>query len=190
MFSFDEVTLRPLEPEDIDTLYTWDCDHELNILAGWSRRQGMAAFRQFQEQRMMEPPENVETFGIQVQGQLVGYVQLALIDHQERRAAVGILIGERAMWGRGIGSTALRILLDYAFTVQGLERIYAEIYSFNIRSAHLMEKVGFQREGMLRQHEIHNGARQDMIIFGILKTEFYERVSSLFAIPGEETQAE
>ena len=89
--------------------------------------------------------------GIEFEGRLVGYVQLALIDHYERRAAVGVLVGEKSMWGRGIASTALRILLDYAFTVKGLARVYAEVYSFNQRSLRLMERVGFQKEGILRQ---------------------------------------
>ena len=124
-------------------------------------------------------------FGIEVENRLVGYVQLAMIDYRERRAAAGILIGDKAVWGRGIARTALRILLDYAFTVRGLERVYAEVYSFNTRSLRLMERVGFQLEGILRQHEFHNGARQDMHVFGILKSEFYERYETLFKLPGE-----
>ena len=123
--------------------------------------------------------------GIEFEGQLVGYVQLALIDDHERRAAVGILVGEKRMWGRGIGRTALRILLDYAFTVRNLERAYAEVYGFNQRSLRLMEHVGFQKEGVLRQHEIHNGARQDMHFFGMLKAEFYQKYETLFKLPGD-----
>ena len=87
------------------------------------------------------------------------------------------------MWGRGIAITALRILLDYAFTVRNLERIYAEVYGFNQRSMRLMERVGFQKEGILRQHEIHNGARQDMHFFGMLKAEFYQKHETLFKLP-------
>ena len=92
--------------------------------------------------------------------------KLAMIEPYERRAMVGIVIGDRQMWGRDIGSMALRLLLDYAFTVRGLERIYAETYSFNVASQRLMERVGFQREGILRQHDLHNGVRQDMHFFG------------------------
>ena len=188
MFTLHEVTLRPLEIEDIDVLYTWDLDNELNILAGWSPRRSLAAFRQSYEQRITEPPDNLDTFGIQIDERLVGYIQIALIDLEERRAAVGLVIGEKAVRKRGIGSTALRIALDYAFTVKGLERVYAEVYAFNTPSFRLMERVGLQREGILRQHEIHNGARQDMHIFGILKPEFYQRYQTLFRLSNEEEQ--
>ena len=46
-----------------------------------------------------------------------------------------------------------------------------------------MERVGFQKEGVLRQHEIHNGARQDMHFFGILKAEFYQKYETMFKLP-------
>ncbi len=65
----------------------------------------------------------------------------------------------------------------------GLERVYAEVYGFNTRSRRLMERVGFQQEGILRQHEIHNGVRQDMYIFGMLKPEFYHRYETIFTLP-------
>jgi RimJ/RimL family protein N-acetyltransferase len=122
-------------------------------------------------------------FGIVVEGRLVGYVQLAEIDQVQQRAKIGLLIGEKELWGRGIGSTALRLMLDYAFTGEGLERVSAEVYAFNERSLRLMERVGFQREGILRQHERHMGARQDMHIFGMLKPEFYQRYETIFPLP-------
>ena len=141
------------------------------------------AFRRKYEQRITEAEKDLVMLGIEFEGQLVGYVQLALIDYDERRAAVGILVGEKNMWGHGIGKTALRILLDYAFTVSNLERVYAEVYGFNQRSLRLMERVGFQKEGVLRQHEIHNGARQDMHFFGMLKSEYYQKYETVFKLP-------
>ena len=185
MFTLNNVTLRYLELDDIDTLYRWETDIELALWSGWTIPRIHAAFRQKYEQRITEPEKDLEMLGIEFEGQLVGYVQLAVIDDHERRAAVGILVGEKRMWGRGIASTALRILLDYAFTVRNLERVYAEVYGFNQRSLRLMERVGFQKEGILRQHEIHNGARQDMHFFGMLKAEFNQKYETLFKLPGD-----
>jgi RimJ/RimL family protein N-acetyltransferase len=78
-----------------------------------------------------------------------------------------------------IGHAALCILMDYALTVQALERIYAEAYTFNTHSQRLFEGPGFQQEGILRQHEFHNGSLQDMFVFGILKPEFYQRYETI-----------
>lgn len=184
MFTINKVTLRYLEFDDIDTLYTWENDIELAIWSGWTPPLSRAAFRHKYEQRITEPENDLVMLGIEFEGQLVGYVQLALIDKYERRAAVGIVVGEKSMWGRGIASTALRILLDYAFTVRSLDRVYAEVYGFNQRSLRLMERVGFQKEGILRQHEIHNGVRQDMHFFGMLKPEFYQQYETMFKLSG------
>jgi len=183
MFSLNGVTLRPLEFEDIDTLYNWDSDIELDMLAGWGPKRSRAAYRQRYERRIAEPEDGLYMFGIVVEERLVGYVQLARIDRTDRHAEVGIVIGDKALWGRGIGRTALRLLLDYAFTARALERVCANVYGFNTRSQHLMEQVGFQREGILRQHEIQNGVRQDLHVFGILKPEFYQLYETIFKLP-------
>jgi RimJ/RimL family protein N-acetyltransferase len=183
MFALHDVALRPLEPEDIDTLYRWNTDVTLEMLAGWGPRLSRSAFRTRQERRMAETREDLETFGVTFEERLVGYVQLALIDLSERRAACGIVLGDETVRGRGVGSIAIRLLLDYAFTVRNLERVYAESYGFNGRAHRLFESVGFQREGILRGHEIHNGARQDMHVFGMLKGEFYGRYESIFQPP-------
>jgi RimJ/RimL family protein N-acetyltransferase len=182
MFTINNVTLRYLEFDDIETLYSWETDIELSIWSGWTPPLSRAAFRHKYERRITEPEKDLVMLGIEFEGQLVGYVQLALIDDHERRAAVGIVVGEKRTWGRGIGRTALRILLDYAFTVRNLERVYAEVYGFNQRSLRLMEHVGFQKEGILRQHEIHNGTRQDMHFFGMLNTEFYQKYETIFKL--------
>lgn len=178
MLVHDTIRLRPLEFDDIDTLYTWATDLEIQVSAGWSQPLSLAAFREKHSRRITQPSDELILFAVAYEQQLVGHVQLALIDHVERRAAVGIVIGDKSVWGKGIGRASLTLLLDYAFTVQNLERIYAEAYGFNERSHRLLEGVGFQREGVLRQHEMHNGTRQDMHIFGILKPEFYQKYQS------------
>lgn len=155
----------------------------MDIVGGWSPKRGRAAFRHRYERRLTEPEDDLYTFGIEVEKRLVGYVQLAMIDRSNRHAAVGILLGAKEVWGRGIGSAALRLLMDYAFTVQGLERIYAEVYPFNTRSQRLFEGLGFQQEGILREHEFYNGSLRDLYVFGMLKPEFYQRYETIFKLP-------
>lgn len=183
MFTLKGVSLRPLDFEDIDTLYEWSSNIELEMLAGWGPQRSRAAYRQRYEKRIAEPEKDLYVYGVETEGKLVGYVQLAMIDREEKRAAAGLVIGEKEVWGRGIGKTALCILLDYAFTPLNLERVYSEVYDFNKRSQRLMESVGFTHEGILRQHEIHNGKRQDMYVFGILKDEFYQIHETIFKLP-------
>ncbi len=182
MFTLNNTAIRPLETSDLDTMYDWEQNIELAILAGWTPLLSRTAFKQKYEQRINEPRDDMKYFAIDYEGQFVGVLQLAEIDHYERRAVISIVLGVKELWGRGIASTALRLLLDYAFTVHGLERVYSEVWGFNTRSQRLMERVGFQKEGVLRQHDLHNGTRQDLHVYGILKPEFYARYETIFAL--------
>jgi RimJ/RimL family protein N-acetyltransferase len=183
MFKRDGVVLRPLEPADIDTMYPWHLDYALDIYSSWGRPRSLAHFQKRWEEKLMDPPDDMITFGIETEGCLVGRLQLALIDLDNQKAMVGIVLGDRSAWGKGIAKRALIIGLDYAFTVTNLQKICAEVYGFNERSQKLFEGLGFQKEGVLRSHEVHNGARQDMHLYGILKHEFYERYHTMFHVP-------
>lgn len=184
MFSVDGVTLRPLALDDLEMLHAWMSDPELAMWGGWNTPLARAAFIQRWTRIVTEPQEHMQMFAIDVAGAFAGFCQLADIQRDERRAMVGIALGDKTQRGKGIGSGALRLLCDYAFTVPCLERVYAEVYSFNARSMRLFERAGFVREGTLRQHEYHNGTRQDMHVYGILKNEFYARYPSIFTLPG------
>ena len=68
--------------------------------------------------------------------------------------------------------TALKSILDFGFVKMNLNRIEAEVWAENIRSVRFLEKLGFQREGLLRQAEYARGAFQDILIYAILKADF------------------
>ncbi len=184
MFTRENVTLRPLEMADLDTLYVWEMDPTLSYYAGWVSEMSRCAFQEKWENRLRNPPENLVVLGIEYESRLVGYIQLGLIDREERRAAIGIVIGETDLRGKGIGATAVKILCDFAFTVKGLERVYAESYGYNTRAHRMFLRAGFQPEGVLRKHERHNGERQDMHLFGMLREEFYAQNETIF-VPKE-----
>ena len=185
MFTRNGVTLRPLELSDIETMYPWHLDYELDLLSSWAPRRSYAQFEKRWESRITEPDDDCIYFGVVYENRLVGRVQLALIDRDQRRAAVGILLGDRSAWGKKVGQTALKMLYDYAFTVENLERIYAEVYGFNTRSMRTMEATGLEHEGILREHELHNGTRQDVHFYGLLKDEFYAGYQTMFSLPRE-----
>lgn len=183
MFSRNEVTLRPVDWSDKDAMYPWHCDSELEILSGWGPRRSRttyeAKFREFLE----NPPGDLSVFAIEHRGKLAGRIELAEIDREHRRASIGLIIGDKRSWGTGIGTAAVVIALDYAFTVLNLERVFAHTYAFNERARRFMNSVGFVEEGVLRGHERHNGAAQDMCVFGMLADEFKERYETLFRLP-------
>ncbi len=186
MFQRNGVSIRPMELDDIDRLYDWHRDLEIESGAGWSAWMSRARFVHRYEEMVREPPEDFLLFGIEYEGDLVGYVELAEISRIARRAAVGFVVGDRGRRRRGIATDALILTLDYGFALEDLERIYAEVYTFNAASAALVEKVGFRHEGTLRQHEVHQGRRTDLAIYGMLRDEFYERYPTVLPNLGRE----
>jgi RimJ/RimL family protein N-acetyltransferase len=105
--------------------------------------------------------------------QVIGSIGLVVVpDYQ--RAELGYWLG-RPYWNKGYTTEAARELLRYGFTELELNRIYASHYSRNPASGRVMQKIGMQYEGTLRQHIAKWGQFEDMKLYGILRSEFDER---------------
>lgn len=102
---------------------------------------------------------------------VVGSTTLFACVAQHRRCEIGYALGA-AHWGRGLAREALALALDQAFGVLGLNRIEADIDPRNHASIQVIEKAGFQREGVLRERYIYNGEVQDVVYYGLLAREF------------------
>src|SRR5262245_38986491 len=85
-------------------------------------------------------------------GRSVGTIGLSHIDRVNRRAEYGVLIGEPDARGKGLAAEASRLLLAYAFGTLALRRVYLHVFARNSDALRLYRRVGFQTEGVLRQH--------------------------------------
>jgi len=108
---------------------------------------------------------------LQETGAVIGTVTLASIDRKNKRAEVGFML-DRAMWRRGYMSEALGALLDHAFGELDLARIEADVDPDNAGSLGLLERLGFQREGYLRERWRVGGGVQDTVMLGLLRREW------------------
>jgi RimJ/RimL family protein N-acetyltransferase len=95
-------------------------------------------------------------YSIAVDGEIVGTISLYGIDAAQRRASVGYALAER-YWGRGIMTEALARLVAIAKNQLNLNRLQATILPENSSSRRVLEKAGFEREGLLRQYEFWEG---------------------------------
>jgi len=98
--------------------------------------------------------------------QLIGTVGLAIADF-DHQAEIGYWFG-RDYWGQGFCTEAVNAVLDYGFEKLGLHRIYAQHIARNGASARVLEKAGFSKEGVLRQHARKWGVFEDVICYGML----------------------
>ena len=104
-------------------------------------------------------------------GTLLGTCALWAINAQCRRAEIGYILDSRA-WGRGFMHEALSALLDYAFTELNLNRVEADSDSRNERSARLLDRLGFTKEGLFRERCIVDGEVSDSAMYGLLRREW------------------
>ena len=107
--------------------------------------------------------------GSEESGQLIGTVGLAIasVDHH---AEIGYWFG-RDYWGQGFGTEAVIAVLDYGFENLGLNRIFAQHIARNRASGRVLEKAGFSKEGVLRQHARKWGVFEDVICYGMLSKD-------------------
>jgi len=108
---------------------------------------------------------------------LIGSVTLFHIDATHRRAEIGYAQG-RAYWGQGYMQEALKAVLNYAFEVLNLHRIEADVDPRNAASVRTLERLGFQREGYLRERWQVNGEIQDAFYYGLLRPDWEKNISN------------
>jgi [ribosomal protein S5]-alanine N-acetyltransferase len=99
-------------------------------------------------------------------GTFIGCCDLSEIDRRHKRAEVGFMLG-RETWGQGYALEAMRAVIAFAAS-SGLRRLAARTHLGNRRSEALLEKLGFEEEGLLRGHVLRDGERRDCQLFGLL----------------------
>ena len=102
---------------------------------------------------------------------VIGHLTLAALDKTHKRAEIGYAL-HREQWGKGLMLEAQTLLLDYAFDVLGLHRIEADADPRNAASIKSLERLGFGREGYLRERWHVAGEVQDGMYFGLLAREW------------------
>jgi ribosomal-protein-serine acetyltransferase len=102
---------------------------------------------------------------------LCGSVRVKDINHADKSATVGYLIGERFQ-GKGIVTLSVGAIIKYCFDHLGLNRIELRCAATNCASMRVAARLGFSREGVLRQAEFLDGAFVDNHIYGLLRSDF------------------
>lgn len=183
LFLGQKVRLAAPDPEkDAGPMAVWSRDAEfLRLLStGIARPWTSGAVKKELEESLGgdEPKSRVFPFLIRTleaegqPGRLVGLVDLELEHWPHRDAYIGLGIGERADWGKGYGSDAMRLILRYAFDELNLYRVTLSVFEYNARAIHLYRKLGFKEEGRQRERLRRDGRRWDMLVMGLLRTEW------------------
>jgi len=109
---------------------------------------------------------------LQENDRYIGNARLGSIDYINNKCTYGRLIGDKDVRGKGIGTEVLKLLAQYAFYNLNLNRIETGVIKNNIASIRSNEKAGFVSEGVLREAAFINNKYEDIIRFGMLRSDF------------------
>lgn len=116
-------------------------------------------------------PENTFAFAITLDDKVVGSIGVFRCENIHfRTAEMGYYIGE-PYWGNGIMTSAVKQVCAFIFEHTDIIRIFAEPFSTNIASCSVLEKAGFQLEGLLRKNAVKNGQVMDMKMYALIKED-------------------
>jgi diamine N-acetyltransferase len=149
LLTYGKISLRPLEPDDIELLYRWENNMEI-----WNVSNTRTPFSKYiLAEYLKESAKDIyETKQLRliIQNEAlvpVGAVDLFDFDPYHMRAGIGILIHRAENRHHGYATDALNAIFGYALEVLGLKQLYANIATSNEMSIHLFEKTGFEKTG-------------------------------------------
>ena len=119
----------------------------------------------------------------------IGGINLHRINHFHRRAEFGIGIGEKDCWGKGYATEATRLMLDYGFTILGLNTISLWVLRYNQRAIRAYRRAGFREGGRWRQAYRLGNQAHDIIYMDCLTDEFESPVLHRLLPGGDEVRA-
>ncbi len=166
------VSLAPLRTTDLPRLFEWINDREQVLFnAPYKPVHETDHLAWFDSVRHRS---DVVIFGIRLadSDSLIGSCQLTEVDQLHRSASLQVRIGEVDERGHGYGTEAVELLLHHAFVDLGLHRVQLQVFLSNEAALRSYAKVGFTREGVLRQAAYIDGEPVDVVVMGILREEF------------------
>ena len=168
----ERVYLRPIEKEDMPLLRAWANDPETRPLIGDIKPMNQAAAEKYFE-RIQNDEDRVWFIVVEKEtGRPIGEAGLLRIFHPWRTADLTMILGDKQARGKGYGSEAIILLMNYAFGSLALHRLSIGVVGFNEPALKFYEKVGFRREGIQRDGYYCNHEFSDFVMMSILEDEF------------------
>ncbi len=174
MLRGEKVTLRAVTRDDLPRLLDFYNDVEVELAGGGDppRPTTLERLQRDFDREAAEPPRDKTDFAIEADGNFIGHCGLFHIDETARHGELGITIGDKDYWGRGYGREAVSLLLDYAFRLRNLRRVWLEVHASNERAIRAYRSCGFVEEGRMREHIWLGGRYLDNVLMGVLRDEW------------------
>jgi RimJ/RimL family protein N-acetyltransferase len=165
-----QVSLTSFSPADAVLVHRWFNTPQVT--------EGLVEYREaFDEQDARDwvdrataasGPDRKWTIALSDRPEPVGFTALYGVGRQTA-PELGILIGDRAVWGHGVGTQAQRLTIEQAFSTFDAHRVMELILADNRRARYVVERLGFQLEGLMRGHVRRDGRLHDVAVYGLAR---------------------
>ena len=168
------IYLRAIELSDVNENYLkWLNEPDVTTgLASGTFPSTLAALHHFVAQKSRDTNTVMMAICDKETNKHIGNIKLDNFDWVSRTCELGVLIGEKEFWGKGIGSEVCKMTIHYAFQQLNIRKIVLCVYANNPGAIKVYEKLGFVNEGTLRQQIWSKGSYIDKHFMGLFSTEF------------------
>ena len=172
------LTLRDFTEDDEKSVHGYASDPEVVRYMPWgpNTMKDTSDFVKRSLAQLQEQPRKDYSLAVVLTSQkvLIGGCGIYLVSPEQREGYIGYVLN-RNYWGKGYATETAKALLKFGFDQLNLHRISATCDPANTASAHVLEKIGMQYEGHLREHKWEKGKWVDSLQYAILDHEFAER---------------
>ena len=166
------VYLRILERSDIETTSRWINTYSVSDAMGFLPVKSLAQQYDWFDGLKNDRSRFIFAICANAGGRHIGNVALGNVDYISRHAMFSIFIAEAADRAKGAGTEASLLLLRFAFHRLNLNKVYLRTSARYEAAIRVYERLGFVKEGAMRQHYYIDGVYEDKILYSILRTEF------------------
>ena len=164
----NSIYLAPLEVSCIENYMKWFNDTEVTRYLAMYYPVNSFCERKYIENSSRASDQVAFDLFLNESDRHIGNCALTQIDWVNRRCVFGSAIGEKDCWGKGYGTEATILCVEYAFNRLNLHRVGLEVYTYNDRAAKVYKKAGFTEEGRLRDSKFMDGRYHDTILMSKL----------------------
>jgi diamine N-acetyltransferase len=165
------INLRALEPSDLEFLYQLENNPEVWEISGTTTPYSRHTLQNYLDNahRDIYEVKQLRLTISAISSQTLGFIDLFDFDPRHRRAGLGIVVLEEKNRNKGIGTEAISLMCDYAFTILDMHQIYAHVLEDNAASIRMFQKLGFEYTGVRKDWVLSEGVFKNELLFQKIK---------------------
>jgi ribosomal-protein-alanine N-acetyltransferase len=169
------VRLRPPRADDAQVMITWFEDVEVTRFLGFRHPPNIEFEKEWLD-RMARDPDQV-IWVIEHEGRAVGTTGIHAINWKDANGTTGTVIGEKSLWGKGLGRELMQLRAHYAFTELPLRKLKSAYFDGNEASGRAQAAAGYKIVGRHRAEHFVGGRWLDLVVTEVLRDDWAKKLA-------------